>query len=287
MAPRPRTYGTRRSYAKAASELVNGTTVDKHESKLGKIDVISATMRTSQGEDLGTSDGEENQSTPSQGLEKEDEPATGTQVVEPAALSHVPTVEDISIPVSPASSSPKESRMSAQDMSPPGKIMEEKGSRRKSTRKLANGLGSLRNRDNTTMNGSEPVSVDDTFPLRTEASSLPNGSINGQKSPIGRKIDLKDTPSDLDNLSIWVAQSISRLSDESPLSAISEPSQNDLNSHPEQDVEMIDALDNLEGVRMTRGKEKKRLQQLKGKGKEPVNGMSPSSLRFMSFLKRW
>lgn len=287
MAPRPRTYGTRRSHAKAAGELVNGTTADGPESKLGKIDVISARVRTGQGEDLGTSEGEEKQGTLSHGLGKEDEPATGTQGVEPAALSHVPTVEDISTPVSPATGSHKSRRMSAQDMSPPDKIIEEKGSRRKSIRKMVNGSGSLRDQNNTTIYGSEPISIDHTFPSHAEASSRPNGFINGQQSPVGGKVDLKDTPSDLHDLPIWVAQSISRLSDKSPLSATSEPSQNDFSSYPGQDVEMPDALDNLEGVRMTRGKEKKRLQQLKGKGKEPVDGMSPSSLRFMSFLKRW
>ena len=287
MAPRPRTYGTRRSHAKAAGELVNGTTADGPGSKLGKIDVIFARVKTGQGEDLGTSEGEEKQATLSHGLGKEDEPATATQVVEPAALSHVPTVEDISISVSPTSGSHKNRRISAQDMSPPDKIIEEKSSRRKSIRKLVNGSGSSRDQDNTTINGSGPISVDHTFPSRAKESSRPNGFINGQQSPVGGKVDLKDTPSDLHDLPIWVAQSISRLSDKSPLSAISEPSQNDFGSHPEQDVEMTDALDNLEGVRMTRGKEKKRLQELKGKGKEPVNGMSPSSLRFMSFLKRW
>ena len=287
MAPRPRTYGTRRSHAKAAGELVNGTTADGPESKLGKIHVISASMRTGQGEDLGTSGGEEKQGTPSQGLEKEDETATGTEVVEPAALSHVPTAEDISIPVSPASGSRKNRRMSAQDMSPPDKIIGEKGSRRKSIRKLVNGSGSLTDQNNTTMNGSEPNSTNHSFPSRAEASSHPNGFIDGQQSPVGSKVDLKSIPSDLHDLPIWVAQSLSRLSVKSPLSAISEPSQNDFSSQPEQDVEMTEALDNVEGVRMTRGKERKRLQQLKGKGKEPVNGMSPSSLRFMSFLKRW
>ena len=283
MAPRPRTYGTRRSHAKAADELVNGTTAEEPEPKPRKVDVVSARIWTGQGQDLDALQKEEKQGTLSQGLGKEDESVSGIPVGEGAALSQISNVEDISIPVSPATSSLKDKRMSARDILPPDKSVEESGSRRKSVRRLVNGSGILKDQNTTSI--MEPISINHISPSQAEATCRPNGFTEDQQSPVGDAIDLKNTPSGLHDLPIWIAQSIRKLLDKSPLSAISEPSQKDFSSHPGQDVEMSDALDNVEDVRMTRGKERKRLQQLKGK--EPANGMGPFSTCFISLLKRW
>ena len=284
MAPRPRTYGTRRSHAKAAGELVNGTPAEEPDIAIQNGDEISAKTRICQAKDSGTPE-KEKQGMTSQGLGKGEELAAGTHMGERAATSHVSTVEDTSMPVSPATDSLDNSRMSAQDMFPPELSREEKGSRRKSARRLVNGLGKLKDQNTTTTRGSEPNSLDHTFSSRAEAHFRPNDFTNDQQSLVGGKVDLKDAPSDLHDLAIWVAQSISTSHDNGPLSAVSEPGQDDFSAHPEQDLEMRDASDNIEDVRMTRGKKKKRLQQLKGK--EPVNGMSLFSSFFVSSPKRW
>lgn len=247
------------------------------------VDEMSKKTRICQAKDPATSE-EEKQGITSQGLGKGDELATGTHMGERAATSHVSTVEDASIPISLATGSLENRSMSAQEMLPPGKSIEEKGLRRKSARRLVNGLGALKDQNTTTIGGSEPTSLDHTLPSHAETHFRPNDFTKDLQSSIGGKVDLKDAPSDLRDLAIWVAQSISTLHDNGPLSAVSETSQNGFSSHPVQDIEMGDALENIEDVRMTRGK-KKRLQQLKGK--EPANGMSLSSSCFASFPKRW
>lgn len=280
MAPRPRTYGTRRSHAKAAGEVVNGTPAEEPDIIIQNLDEISAQVRNCQAKDLRKSE-EEKQGITSQDLGKGDELATGTHMGEP---SHMVTDEETSIPVSPTTGSLKNRRMSAQDMFPPEKSIEEKGSRRKSARRLVNGSGTLKDKRASTIVVSEPISLDQTLPSHAEAYSRPNGFTKDQQSPVGGKVDLKDAPSDLHDLAIWVAHSISILHDNGPLSTVSEPSQNDFSSHPEQDIETSHALDDIEDVRMTRGKKRKRMQQLKGT--EPVNGRSLSSSCFVSYPKR-
>lgn len=269
MAPRPKTYGTRRSYAKPAGELVNGTTADEPEPRFRRVDVVSESRRSGKVKIPGTVRIEEREDIPSQNLGEEDGPASGTSAGEGALLSHTPNCEDTSTTVSPMSGPPQNRRMSAQDMLPLDASTKERRSSRKSTRRSGNGSATSEDQSLITKTGLESIPIDHTSLSHDKAFFRPNGFTQEQQSC---NIDLKDTPSDLNNLAIWVAQLIRKYSDKTPLSAISEPRQEDITSQPGQNIETRDALDNVEGVPMTRGKERKRLQQLKRI--EPVNGMS-------------
>ena len=275
MAPRPKTYGTRRSHVKLVGEKVNGTTTDEPEPELRRVDVMTERTGAGQEKDVGAARSEEKQDTPLQGLGKEDKSTSGTLVGKRVSLSRTPNLEDRFTHISPTSGSVKNRSMSAQEILPPDTSGKESGSRRKSIRRLVNRSVTLEKQSIISNTGFESILVDHTSLSPAKANSRPNGfTEDHQQSHVSRDIDLKDTPSDLYDLAIWVAQSISRYSDKSLLSATSEPRQKDSSPQSVQETKMIDALDNVEDVRMTRGKEKKRLQQLKEK--EPATGMSLS-----------
>ena len=279
MAPRPKTYGTRRFHAKLAGELVNSTTAGEPEPTLRRADVVSTRTRTAKDKVLGPAQREEKQDIPSQGLGKEAESVSGTPVGGHVAPSRTPNVEEKSTNVSPAGESHEDRRMSTQDKPPPDSPTKEHASRRKSIRGLANGSSTPENRNSITNVGYESTLIDHTSPSHPIENFHPNGSIeNLPEFPVGRDINLNDIPSDLQSLAIWVAQLISKHSDKGPFLAIYEPKHKVSSPQVGQNTEMSDALDIVEDGRMTRGKEKKRLQQLKRK--EPANGMNLSLLRF-------
>lgn len=253
---------------------MNGTTADEHELELRRSDVMPARIGTGKEKDLGTARKEEKQDIPSQGLGKGDKSVPGTPVGENAALSRLPNAEHLSTTVSPARSL-KNRRMSAQDMLSIDTSIKELGSRRKSVRRSVNGSATSENQNLISNTGFESIPTGHTSSSHVRTNIDQNGfTEDHQQSPAGRNIGLNDIPSDLHNLAVWVAQSISKHSDKSPLSAIPEPRQKASSPQPGQDIEMSDSLDNVEGVRITRGKKKKRLQQLKGK--EAANGTSLS-----------
>lgn len=257
--------------------MVNGTIADGLQPRLKRADVMPEIMSTGKENDLGTARKEGKQDIPLQGLMGEDESVSGTLVEECAAISRTPNDEDKSTIVSAASGSLENRSLSAQDMLHQATSNKENDSCRKSIRRSVNGSANLENQNIISKIGSESIPVDHTSPSHAKADFRPNDSTEDrQPSPVSHDIDLKDAPSDLHNLGIWVARSINVYADKSPISATSEPRQKDSSPRPGQDIETIDALDNVEGVRMTRGKEKKRLQQLRGKG--PAIGMSLSFL---------
>ncbi len=272
MAPRPKTYGIRRSYAKPAGELVNGTTADEPELELRRHDRTSASARSDKEEYLGTVRIEGKQDILSKGLGKEDGSASSTPAAEGDAPSNTPNGDNKFTTVSSASGSLPNRRMSGQDMLPLVASVKERGSNRKSTRRLVNGSATSEDQNSITKTDLHSTPIAHTSSSQAKADFRPNGATKEHQSPIGRDVDLKGAPSDPKSLAIWVAQLISKSSDKRPLQAMFEPKQKDLSSQPERDIEIGDTLDNLEGVRMTRGKERKRLLQLKGK--EPVNGTS-------------
>lgn len=238
-----------------------------------KVDVNSQGMGTGKEKDSGTARREEKQDIPSQGLGKEDESASGTPVEEPAAPSRVPNVEDKSTTALPAPGFLENRRMSAQDMLPPDTLLNERGSSRKSIRKSLNGSATSENQKVICTTVFESISVEHISPSHAKSNFRPNGfAEDHERSPVGHDIDLKDAPSDLHDLGVWVAQLISKHSEKNPLFTTLEPRQQEPSLQPGQDTEIKDVLDDVEGVRMTRGKEKKRLQQLKGK--MPANGKS-------------
>ena len=273
MAPRPKTYGTRRSHVKPAGELMDGTTADDPKPELERLDIMSASTRSGKQKNLEIVQKEENQDLASQGLGKENESASGTPVGQRTTPSRTKNVEDESTTVSPAPGSLANRRMSAQNLSLANKSTEGHGSLRKSTRRSINGSAKSGDHNATAQAGFESNQTDHTSPSDAKTIFLSNGFTNDQQSPISSDSDLKDIPSDLHHLAIWVAESISRHSINSPSLPVPEPSHEEFNSQILQDIEMIDVLDNVEGGRMTRGKEKKLLQQLKGK--EPINGINP------------
>ena len=272
MAPRPKTYGARRSHAKPAGELVNGTAADVSERKMGNIDVMSTGIADGKEKALGMAPREEKQDILSQGPRKEDGLALAKTMEECAAPERAPNVEDHSRSISPKPWSLRNRRIPAQDMLPPDVPVKEHDSRRKSIRRSVDGSATPQNQNLITNKEFQPMLTDRGSPSYAKTTFHPNGfTEHHQHSHVGRGIDLKDKPSDLHDLGSWVAQLVRKChQDENPSSIISEPRQKEFRPQPGQDIEMSDALENVEDVRMTRGKEKRRLQLLKGK--EPANG---------------
>lgn len=277
MAPRPKTYGARRSHAKPVGEQMNGTRADESENSPRKIDVMSMIIRKGQEKRLATAPREEKQNILLQSLKKEDELASGTTAGESTASEGKQGLEDKSKPVSPAPWSLQNRTMSAQDMLPPQTPVKKHGSRRKSTRKPTDGSTTLLNQNLSTERGSRSMPIGHASPSHAKATFRPNGVTEDHKhSPVAHDIDLNDGPSDLHSMGDWVAQLIRKCHlTKEPLSVISEPRQEGFRSEPGHDIGMSDALENVEDVRMTRGKAKKRLQQLKGKELANGSGMSP------------
>ena len=277
MAPRPKTYGVRRSHAKPAGELVNGTAVDVSERRMENIEAMSTRIRNGKEEGLGTAPKEEEkQNVLSQALGKEDGLASAKTAGGCAAPECAPNVELNSTSISPKPWSLRNRTIPAHDMLPPDVPVKEHDSRRKSIRRSVDGAATPQDQNLITKKGLQSMPTDGASPSCAKATFRPNGfTEQHQQSPIGHNIDLKDRPTNLQDLGIWVARLIRRCHQhENPSSLISEPSQIDSRPQRRQDVEMSDAFENVEDVRMTRGREKKRLQLLKGK--EPANGIGMS-----------
>ena len=287
MAPRPKTYGARRSQGKPSGGLVNGTTADKSEHELKMIDVMSTRTKNGKEKDLGTAQKEDEQNILSQGL-KEDELASGKPSGDFAALERTHTVEDKSTTVSPVPWSLRNKRVLAQDMLPPDTPAKEHGSRRKSSKKSVDGSATSQNQGLITSMVSQSILTDHPPSSYAKSTFHPNDlAEDHQQSPVDHSIDLNNKPSEIHNLAAWIAQLIRKCHQDKNLSSIiTEPTQKDSKPQIEQDIEMIDALENVDDVRMTRGREKKRLQQLKGKGSANGNGMrlSLSCLYIVSVL---
>ena len=272
MAPRPKTYGARRSHVKQAGELVNGTATDEPERRPGKIDLVA--MRISNGKENGleAAPKETKPNIMSPGLTKEDTLSSGTAGGDCAAPEHEkekPTTE------SPVPWSLRKRKTSAQDMLPPDKPATDHGSCRKSLRRSVDGSDTSQIQNTTAENGSRSMPIDHASPSYAKVVSGPNGNTeNHRVSPVDHPIDLNDRPSDLHTLDIWVAQLVRECyHDKTPVSETSEQRQTDFKPQTEQDVEMTDVLENVEDVRMTRGKKRKRLQQLKAKELANDHGM--------------
>ena len=276
MPPRPKTYGARRSHVTQAGQLVNGTTAGESEHRPRKIGFIS--MRISNGREKGhaATPKEEKQIIPSQGPMKEDPVAYGTTTGEGAAPQYKQDIEGESMIVSPVPWSLRKRKMPSQDMLPPDTPVEDHSSRRKSIRRSVDGTSIPQNQELITENGFSPMPIDHRSPSYAKSTFGPNGVTENHQHPsVGHDINLKHKPSDLHDLGIWVAQLIREChGDKNPSSQVSEQRQTDSSTQPERDIKMTDALENVEDVRMTRGKEKKRLQQLKAKELANGNGMS-------------
>ena len=275
MAPRPKTYGARRSHVKQAGELVNGTTADEGERRPRKTGFIS--MRISNGKEKGleAAPKETKQNILSPSLMKEDTFSSRTIVSDCAAPEHEKETYGKPTTVSPVPWSLRKRKTSAQDMLPPETPATDHGSRRKSLRRSVDGSETPQNQDHIAENGFQSMPIDLASSSYAKLTFGPNGNTEDHRvSPVDHRIDLNDRPSDLNTLNIWVAQLVRRChQDKNPVSAKSEQRQTDSRPHTEQDIEIADGLENVEDVRMTRGKKKKRLQQLKGKELANDNGM--------------
>ena len=280
MAPRPRTYWARRSHAKPAGELVNGNAAGDSEHKLQKVDVISMRTRHGKEKDLGTAPREETQDILSQGLRKEDESASGSVVAETAAPSRTPDNEERSTTVSPVARSLRKRKTSAQNIMTPDTSIEDHGSQKKRIKRSVNGSATPEKKSLIFKASLRFIPIDRSAPSNAKATFRRYGFTKDyQESPVGRDLALKNVPSNLNSLAIWVTQMIRKFhEDKIPSSAIPEPGKKDASPPPAHDIEMNDALENIEDVRMTRGKEKKRMQLLKGKEPGDDKGMSISSL---------
>ena len=236
MAPRPKTYGARRSHIKPAAEPANGTTADKSEYRPGKVDFISMRIPTGREKGLRATPKEEKQNILSPGLVEKDALASGD--------------------------------------------------RRKGIRRSVDGLAVPQNQNLITENGFRPTPIDHASPSYAKATFGANGVTEAHKQhSINLDIDLEDKPSDLHNLGIWVAQLIRRChQNKNHAPVLPEQRQTDSKPQPGQHLETTDVLQNVEGVRMTRGKEKKRLQQLKGKELANGHGMNLPLLYSISLL---
>ena len=275
MAPRPKTYGARRSHVKQDDELANRTTADEGEHRPRKTDFIS--MRISNGKEKGleAASKETKQDILSPGLMKEDTSSSRTTVRDCAAREHEKETYGKPTTVSPVPWSLRKRKTSAQDMLPPDTPATDHGSHRKSLRRSVDGSETPQIQNPTTENGFQSIPIDRASPSYAKLTFGPNGNIEDHRvSPVDHRIDLNDRPSDLNTLDIWVAQLVRRChQDKNPVSAKSEQRQTDSRPQTERDIGMTDALENVEDVRMTRGKERKRLQQLKGKELANGNGM--------------
>ena len=279
MAPRPRTYGARRSYVKSAGEIVHGVATDESEQRTERSDRIATWKRNGngKGKDLGTSfKGRALNSVPHV-WEAENESAFGTSDGErttPRTLYD----ERGSTAFTPATTFPRNERTSARDIPSPGRSIKHTSSRLKSTKEQANGSATRATQDHVTKQDIQSTPINITSPSQAKATFLPNGfTKDHQQSPRRHGIDLDERPNDPDKFATWIAQLIRKVHQESnALTAVSEPRQEDSNGEPGQDNGMSEAVENVEDVRMTRGKEKKRLQQLKAK--ESANGTCLSFL---------
>ena len=280
MAPRPKTYGARRSHVKQAGGLGNGTTADEPERRPRKIDFIS--MRISNGKENGleAAPKETKQNILSPDLMEGDTLSSGIAGGNCAAREHEKEVYGKPTPVSPVPWSLRKRKTSAQDMLPPDTPATDHGSRRKSLRRSVDGSETPQIQNTIAEYGFQSMPIDHASPSYAKVNSGLNGNTeNHRVSPVNHRIDLSDRPSDLHTLDIWVAQLVRKCHhDKNPVSETSEQSQTDLRPQTEQDVEMTDVLENVEDVRMTRGKKRKRLQQLKGKELANNNGIGLSLL---------
>ena len=275
MAPRPKTYGTRRSYAKQAGELMNGTAADEVDPEMNRSHAASTKILPGEVKDIGTARQEEKPEIALKGLGKEDEPPSGTPIGGRSADSHTDDVKKKVKTLLPALRSLKNGRELASGMLPPELSMKERDSRRTSIRRSANGSAVSDNQDLATKTSFESLPVDRAVALQAKASLRPNGFSEEQNGcPISSDIELKAIPSSLHNLAIWVAQLINKCSKTNALSGMNEPSKNDPGPQNGKHIEMNEAIENVEEARMTRGKERRRLQQMNGNN--PASGMSIS-----------
>ena len=275
MAPRPKTYGTRRSHAKQVVELVNGTAADEVDPEMNRSHATSTKISPREVNDIGTARQEEKPEIALQGPGKEDEPPSGTPIGGRSANSHTNDVKKRAKTLLPALRSLKNGKELAPGMLPPELSMKERDSRRTSIRRSANGSAISDNQDLATKTSFDPIPVDGAAPLQAKATLRPNGFSEEQNGcPISSDIDLKAVPSSLHNLAIWIAQLINQCSKTNASSGTNEPSKNDPGPQNGRNIEMNEAIENVEEARMTRGKERKRLQQMQGN--EPASGMSIS-----------
>ena len=265
MAPRPKTYGTRRSHVKQVGELVNGTTADDPEGRPRKIGFIS--MRISNGKENGL------EAAPKE--TKQNILSSGTKEADCTAPEHEKENNGKPAIVLPVPRSLRKRKSSAQDILPPDTLATDHGSRRKSLRRSADRSETPQNQSLIAGSGFQSMPIDHASSSVAKATSGPNGNTeNHQVSPVDHGIDLDDRPSDLHSLDIWVAQLVRKChQDNYALSETSKQRQTDSRPQTEQNEEMTDALESVEEVRMTRGKEKKRLQQLMRKKLANDNSM--------------
>ena len=286
MAPRPKTYGTRRSHAKQAVELVNGTAADEVDPEMNRSHATFKKISPREVKDIGTARQEEKPEIALQDGGKEDEPPSGTPIGGRSADSHTDDVKEEMKALLPPLRSLRNGRKLAPGMSPPDLSMKERDSRRTSIRRPANRSAISDNQDLATKTSFESLPVDRAAHFQAKASLRPNGFSEEQKGcPISSDTELKAIPSSLHNLAIWLAQLINKCSKTNASSGINEPSKNDPGPQNGRHIEMNEAIENVEEARMTRGKERKRLQQMKGN--EPASGMSISLSCLLSLPKTY
>ena len=273
MAPQPKTYGARRSRAKLAGGLVNGITVDDSESILRKIDIMSMKTRNHTRKELVIAPkGEKQDDVVLPISRKEDESASGEPERGHATPSRTLNAEDKSTTTSPVKRSlQRKKKTSARHILPLDISLKESGPHHEEIKSSINGPAIPETQDCIkTVLQSDLVGC--TSLLHPKATVPPNGfTAKHQQPSLMPDIGLKDTPSNLNKLAIWVTHLISKDQNKSHLSIMPEPRQKESSPQPGQDIEMSDALENVD-VRMTRGREKKILQQMKGKAS--VNGMN-------------
>ena len=268
MVPRPKTYGAQRSRAKLAGGLVNGITGEESENILKKFDIMSLRTRDHKRKDIVIAPkGEKHEDVVSQIWTKEDESASGEPEGEHASPSRTMNAEDKSTTLSPvARTLQRKKKMSARDMLPPDISLKQ------TIRSSINGSTISETQDCIPKTALQSILLECTSPSHPEATLRPNGfTADHQQSPLEPDIGLKYMPSNLKKIAFWVAHFIRKdHQNESHSSSMPEPRQKESSPQPGQDIEMSDALENVD-VRMTRGSQKRRLQQLKGT--KSVNGM--------------
>ena len=277
MAPRPKTYGARRSRAKLAGGLVNGITSDESANILKKIDIMSMGTRNHTRKNLVIAPkGEKQEDVVRQILRTEDQSAFGERGREHATPLRTPNHEDKST-TSGTRSQQRKRKMSARDILHPDTSLREPGQYHESIRFPINGSAIPKTQDCFTETALQPVLLECTPPSHPRTSFPPNGfTADHQQSPLGPDIGLRDMPINLNEFATWVARLISvEHQNKSHSSAMPEPRQKESSPQPGQGIEKIDASENVD-VRMTRGRERRRLQELKGKAS--INGTSLSLL---------
>ena len=275
MAPQPKTYGARRSRAKLAGGLVNGITGDESGNILRKIDIMSMKTRNHTRKELVIAPkGEKQEHVVLQISRKEDKSASGEPERGHATPSRNLNAEDKSTTSSPvARSLQRKNKTSARHILPLDISLKEPGPHHEEIQSSINGPAILETQNYITKSVLQSDLVGCTSPLHPKAAFPPNGfTAKHQQSSLMPDIGLKDTPSNLKKLAIWVTHLISKdHQNKSHLSAMPEPRQKEPSPQPGQNIEMSNALANVD-VRMTRSREKKILQRLKGN--VSVNGMN-------------